>query len=76
MVVGRARHAAERRLPAVTEQEAHDAAEAAGEPGYVDPTTGLFVLSVTVYTSLSTRQIPILSLTELVFDNAAASDHQ
>lgn len=32
--------------------------------------TGLFVLDVTVFTSLASRQIPILALGELVFDNA------
>jgi hypothetical protein len=37
------------------------------------PDTGLFVLDVTVYTSLATRQIPILSLGELVFDNSLAA---
>ena len=26
-------------------QAAHDAAEAAGEPGYLDPATGLFVMT-------------------------------
>jgi hypothetical protein len=29
----------------VTADEAHDAAEAAGEPGYVDPASGLFVMT-------------------------------
>ncbi|HVH13642.1 MAG TPA: hypothetical protein VM759_11345, partial [Longimicrobium sp.] len=32
--------------------------------------TGLFVLDVTVFTSLASRQIPILALGELVFDNS------
>jgi len=36
--------------------------------------TGLFVLDVTVFTSLTTtRQIPILALSELVFDNSLVS---
>jgi hypothetical protein len=30
---------------AVTSEDAHDAAVAAGEPGYLDPETGLFVMT-------------------------------